>query len=134
MLKTYQGSCHCGDVRFAAEIDFAAGSGKCNCTICAKNRFWGAIVKPPAFHLLTDASALGDYQFGSLTQHHTFCKRCGVHPFGRGFVDALGGEYYSVNVACLDGVDPAELAAMPVRYFDGLHNAWQSPPAVTSHL
>ena len=62
-----------------------------------------------------------------------FCGTCGVRSFSRG-PDGKGGEMYALRVNCLDGVDPAELIAAPVRYFNMAHDDMKSPPAETRHL
>ena len=134
MLMTHTGSCHCGDVRFEADIDLSAGTGKCNCSICHKSRYWGAHIKPAAFRLLTSPGKLSDYQFGSMQGHSMFCKRCGLRPFGTGHVPEIGGDYVSINIACLDDVSDEELVALPVRYANGRDNDWMHTPAQTGYL
>jgi len=134
MLKTYTGSCHCGAVCFEADVDLAAGTGRCNCSFCWKGRSWGTLIKPDAFRLLSDPESLSDYQFGSRQVHHLFCKHCGLRPFTRGHVPEIGGDFVSINIACLDDVPDAALAALPVRFSNGRDNDWMHPPAETRYL
>jgi hypothetical protein len=133
--KTYRGSCHCGRVKFEADIDLAAGTSKCNCTSCWKKRAWTTRVKVEDFRSLAGEQELSAYKPGSATGHRGFCKHCGVIPYG--WVDAADwndGAYVSVSVAALDDLDPAELVAAPVQYCDGKANNWWNPPAETRHL
>jgi hypothetical protein len=133
VLKTYQGSCHCGRVRFEADIDLSAGTYRCNCSVCSRNRFWPAIVKPDAFRLLAGQSELTKYLFNSMRNEHYFCKHCGVRPFGIG--NAEGPDrVYGVNLGCLENVSAEELAAAPITYVDGKNDNWHQAPAITSFL
>ena len=134
MKRTYHGSCHCGAVRFETDLDLSAGTGKCNCSICTKRRNWSAQVKPEDFRLISGADNLSDYQFGTMSGHHRFCKTCGVASFGDGYIEQIGGAYYSISLACLDDLDPTELAEAPVKYADGGNNKWWDTPKETRHL
>lgn len=133
MKKKHTGSCHCGGVRFEADLDLAAGTGRCNCSICTKTRAWGAMGKPEDLRVLAGEALLTEYRFGDVMQH-LFCQRCGVHPFGRGHLDILGGDFVAVNVAALDDLSDEELAALPVQFSNGRDDDWMNPPAVTAHL
>jgi hypothetical protein len=115
-------------VRFEVDVDLSAPVGRCNCSLCVKRNATGAIVKPHAFRLLAGEDALGDYSWGPKNAHFMFCKHCGIHTFGRGDMPEIGGAYVSVNVNCLDGVDPATLKEI---HWDGRHNNWQAGPRDT---
>ena len=134
MKQTYKGSCHCGAVRFEADIDFDVGTAKCNCSICTKTRAWGAIIGPDAFRLVQGESELSEYQFGHKIVHHHFCRHCGIHAFKRGFHESLGGEFYSVPVSCLDDVSIDDVFAGPLRHADGRNGNYHQSPTEIRHL
>jgi hypothetical protein len=83
MKQTYTGGCHCGAVRYEADVDLSQGTVRCNCSICAKARAWLAAVDPGAFRLLRGEDALSTYTFGPKRIRHMFCKHCGIKSFGR---------------------------------------------------
>jgi len=112
MLTTYEGSCHCGRVRFRVTADLATVA-ECNCSVCTKKGLLHLIVPPERFALLAGGDALSTYRFGTGTAQHTFCRACGVQPF---YVPRSDPDKIDVNVRCLDGVD---LAALERYAFDG---------------
>lgn len=133
--RTYHGSCHCRRIQFEADIDLTTNpTTKCNCTICWKLRWWGTIVKPEAFRLVT---APEDVQYGFPTESNgkrVLCKTCGVTAFGWGHLKEIGGDYVSINVAALDDLATAELLAAPLQYLDGRNDNWWNGPSETRHL
>lgn len=123
--QTYRGACHCGAVRFEAELDLSKGVGRCNCTICMKISQAGVIIKPPAFRLTAGAGFITEYRAGQGPNFRCFCKHCGVHVYGQGDVPEIGGAFVSVNTNCLEGV---ELSHLKASYLDGRHDNWQAGP------
>jgi hypothetical protein len=120
--KAHKGSCHCGAVRFTVEVDPSVG-GRCNCSVCTKIGGTGAIVKPGAFTLDAGAHSLSTYEWGGRISKRYFCRQCGIHCFGRGYLAELGGDYVSVNLNCLDDVDPS---GAKLAYWDGRHDNWRA--------
>ena len=122
MKKTYSGSCHCGQVKFEADIDFAEGTD----IYWARQQGGNELTE---YHFKSDDSAFAWKRGAS-----EFCKHCGIRPFGRGDVPEIGGAFVSVNIAALDDVDVSEFFQGPIRYADGRHDNWQNTPVETRHL
>ncbi|HVY45583.1 MAG TPA: GFA family protein [Minicystis sp.] len=111
-MPTYEGSCHCGAVRFRvrAELDRVT---ECNCSVCAKKGYLHLIVPPEDFELVAGEDHLATYRFGTGVARHRFCTTCGVHPF---YEPRSDPDKIDVNVRCLEGVD---VAALTLKHFDG---------------
>jgi hypothetical protein len=121
---TVTGGCHCGDVRFEADVDLAKPTGKCNCSFCAKTRNWSLSVDPKDFRLTKGEDASTDYQWNTKSIHWYFCKRCGVRSYAPGHIEAIGPPFVSIAVMSLD-LTPDQLAALAVHTSDGKHDNWQ---------
>jgi len=138
-LKTYSGSCHCGAVRFEADLDLAAGSNRCNCSLCFKSRAWFAFAKGAEhLRLLQGTGALREYRWTPPGRSepfltYAFCSHCGIRLYARGDMPQMGGTFHAVHVTSLDTtLDDAtadELAASPLHYADGRHDHFNQPPA-----
>ena len=138
-LKTYKGSCHCGAVRFEADLDLSAGTIRCNCSSCTKARSWLAITSPDHFRLTSGVEAQATYQWtppgqGKPRNHYHFCKACGIRTPARGEAAELGGLFFAVQINLLDDVDVDDLASSPIRYVDGRHDHFDRPPKETRLL
>jgi hypothetical protein len=109
------GSCHCGAVKFTAELPFGfASARRCTCSIC---RMRGAIAVTSThegFRITEGEEELATYRFNTKVAEHHFCRNCGIytHHKRRSNPSQLG-----VNVACLEGVSPFDFAEVIV--YDG---------------
>lgn len=100
---TYQGSCHCGNVRFRVDVDLASPI-TCNCSYCSRRGSILAFTAVEDFSLEDGADSLTEYRFNTRKIEHLFCASCGMESFARG-TKPDGTRMVAVNVRCLEGVD-----------------------------
>ena len=112
--QTYTGGCQCGAVHFSvtASLDKPV---TCNCSRC--QRLGSVLVFAPrsAFALDRGAEATTEYLFNKQVIRHQFCTTCGIESFAYGTMPD-GTETVAINVNCLDGVEPREVAARAYHY------------------
>src|SRR4051812_38414697 len=82
-LQTWNGSCHCGAVRFRVKSEPFTRGIRCNCSICIRR---GAVLsahyfEPENFEWVAGRESLRHYQFGDRMMNQWFCGTCGIFPF-----------------------------------------------------
>ena len=111
---TYQGSCHCGNIKFEVDGEIS-GAMACNCSICQRKGSLLWFVPRAALRLLTPETNASTYTFNKHVIKHRFCPVCGIHPYGEG-VAPDGTAMAAINLRCIEGID---LDVIPVQHFDG---------------
>lgn len=113
-MTIYSGQCHCGAIKFNFKQDITRAM-RCNCSICRRT---AAVFHPCSdeqLEILSGQDHLNEYQFGTHTAKHHFCKTCGITPFIR---PRIAPHLWVVNLRCIDDVEPDELVK---GTFDGIN-------------
>jgi hypothetical protein len=120
---TLNGSCHCGAVKFVAELPKGLASARrCTCSICRMRGAVAVTSTPADFRITQGEDKIATYQFNTGVAEHHFCSVCGIytHHKRRSNPKELG-----VNVACLEGISPFHFREVPVN--DGNRHASDNP-------
>ena len=120
---TLNGSCHCGAIKFTAELSAGLSSARrCTCSICRMRGAVAVTSTPEGFRISQGEDKLATYRFNTKTAEHHFCSVCGIytHHKRRSNPNQLG-----VNVACLEGVSPFDFEEVIVH--DGQRHPCDNP-------
>ena len=115
MTHHYEGSCHCGAVRFSYDGEEITSGIRCTCSMCSRKGalMCSEVIAPDALKVEAEEGALGLYQFDSKIAKHYFCKNCGIYTHNE--MLRFPG-HFRVNLGCIEGVDTGKLE---VTVFDG---------------
>lgn len=112
---SFQGSCHCGAVKFSVDADLPKQAMSCNCSICRRKGMLMAFFPVAKFKLDQGEGALESYKFNKHRIAHQFCKTCGIHVFAAA-ISPDGTDNRAINLRC---VPDADLDALAIQKFDG---------------
>lgn len=121
----HDGGCHCGAVRFSAELPYAFEVEDCNCSMCAMSGNIHVIVPPGRFRLVQGAANLAEYTFNTRRARHLFCKTCGIKSF---YIPRSNPDGFAVTWRCLDDWDQLDVTVTP---FDGRN--WEANAGRLAH-
>lgn len=112
MSESRRGTCHCGAIEFEVElVKDLEDLRRCGCSLCGRKGAIMASVPLANLRVLRGADELSLYQWNTKTARHYFCRHCGIYTHHQ---RRSNPEEYGFNVACLEGVNPYELGAIPV--------------------
>lgn len=119
----HRATCHCG----AVELELSLPNGiedprRCDCSMCRRRGAIAASVPLAGLKVIKGHEVLRLYQFNTRTAKHYFCSVCGIYTHHQ---RRSNPNEYAYNVACLDGVNPFELGAVPV--LDGINHPADKP-------
>lgn len=117
--KTYEGSCHCGKVKFSMKLSPPVEDGlvtSCNCSICGINGY--LMVYPLESNITWHSGfdSMTTYTFGKEKIAHTFCSICGTSIGGKSTDPTFFADNRAVNVRTLKDVD---IESLKLRKVDG---------------
>ncbi|MDB6454878.1 GFA family protein [Falsirhodobacter sp. 20TX0035] len=116
--QIHEAACHCRSVRFRVTLEGGFSSARrCDCSLC---RMRGAVVvstRLDGIEFLEGEDLLTLYRFNTGAARHWFCSRCGIYTHHQ---RRSSPEEFGVNIACLEGVSPFDVATVPVM--DGVNH------------
>ncbi|MGE4430803.1 MAG: GFA family protein [Sphingobium sp.] len=112
---SFEGSCHCGAVRFTVDAPLPASAISCNCSHCRRKGFLLSFFPAEQFRLTGGEDHLRSYQFNTHNIDHQFCTTCGTEAFAAG-KGQDGVETRAINLRCVPGAD---LDALEIQKVDG---------------
>lgn len=121
-LTTFDGSCHCGAVRFHVQATVTELT-TCDCSLCKMRNALMLKVPEQALRIVQGEDALTLYQWNTQRARHYFCRHCGIYVFHR---KRAAPDHFGINVFCLAGFDPS---TVPVRATEGAGMTIEDPAA-----
>jgi len=115
-MATYEGGCHCGAVRYRAELGLQEMLS-CNCSHCSAKGLILSFAMADALTLERGEDMLTEYRFNKQIIAHLFCRVCGVQSFARGKTPD-GRDMVAVNLRCVSGIDVDTLTPVKVNNRD----------------
>ena len=101
-MRTYEGACHCGAVRFVFEAPDRIDVTDCNCSLCHMTAYEHVFVEEADLRFVSGRDMLTSYRFNTGQAEHLFCRVCGIKPLYR---PRSHPGAWSVNARCVPGLN-----------------------------